>query len=152
VSENTSKRLDSQVLTVEPTIVGDFTISVLDFTYSAKPGSTFKGTAKIAITNLIPGHTLKLAKVGYFAPSDPQDPDDRGRTKFNNYKDDNDEWQPAVEFYGQTPEDKQLHYRILGRARKAIEIYLAQHSNNGVTAAFDELPQNVPISDEEIPF
>lgn len=123
----------------------DFQVEVLRFDHSTKPGSRFAGNANVSIKGLIAGSDIEV-RLGYFAPFDVADPEEHGRCKFANYKDDaTDTWKPQVRFT-----DTNLHYRVLGKARKAIELYLNEHVSP--TKAFDEIPQNIPIDDGDIPF
>jgi hypothetical protein len=132
-------------------------VTVLGFEHWTRPGSSFKGNATIAVTGIIPGHTLILAQVKYFGPREPDNPDDHGSCSFPQYKvdfkDKDENWKPQVSIFGETPDDKSLHFRILTRARIAIELYLKQHESP--TQAFDDLPQDIAVTDigdEQIPF
>lgn len=132
----------------------NLTIQVLNFTHSTKPGSSFIGHASVEIHGLVPGYVIGLARVSYFAPFDAQDPDERGKCRFSNFKNEEEKWEPATWFRRETSageeQDRQLNYRLLAKIRKAVEARLATKENP--MATFDEIPQNVPVSDEDIPF
>jgi hypothetical protein len=151
MNTNTVNVERKQVPTAEPTTIGDFEVVVLTFDYATKPGSTFAGNATCVVKGLLPCD-LGLGRISYFRPSEPSDPDDKGRAKFANFKD-GDAWKPHIWFGDKN--DRALHYRILGRARRAIQAWLAVHESP--TAAFDALPQDIPVSrervdDSDIPF
>ena len=138
-----------EVPTTEPTI------DVLSFTDSTKPGSSYVGHATVEVHNLIPGFVIGLAKVGLFAPFDPQDEEEKGKCRFSNFKNSEDKWEPSVWFRAEAltadgKQDRQLNYKLLGRIRKAVEAYRTTQENPN--ASFDALPQDVPVSDEDIPF
>jgi hypothetical protein len=133
----------------------NITIVVLNFTRSSKPGSSFIGHASVEIHGLVPGHVIGLARVSYFAPFDAQDPDEKGKCRFSNFKNQEDKWEASTWFRRETSADEEpdrtLNYRLLARIRKAVEQFLATQENP--TASFDELPPDIPVNDEDnIPF
>jgi len=142
--------VSSESPTPEPFIFGDIVVTVLSFVYSTKPGSSYKGSAKVEIRGLVPGHIVGFAKIGYFSAFDEQDPDDKGKCRFSNFKNEQDEWEPSIWFRAEDSDNKALNYRLLAKIRKVVEAYLVQQENP--TAQFDEIPQNVPIDDKDIPF
>jgi hypothetical protein len=139
---------------VEPTVIGDFVIDpqivVLEFEHNTKPGSTFRGTAIVEITGLIPGCTVGMAKIGYFGPMDEDNPDDRGRCKFLNYKNGEDKWKPSFWLTDTATGKLTTNYKLLARIRKAVETFL--EGKQSPTQKFDELPQDIEVTNEDIPF